>query len=69
MAKMTEHGTVEICIRITVHVDPTNVELLYRIDQSSGPFSLINVVRSEVESNLESMAYVQPLLSKLTFEN
>ena len=50
---------MKICIRVTVHVDPTADELRARVDQSIGPCSPADVVRSEVESNLESVSYVR----------
>lgn len=59
MPDVIEPGTVEVGIRVTVHVDPTDEELLDRVDQSSGPLTVAEVVRSEVESNLESVSYVR----------
>ena len=59
MAHVIEPGTMEICIRVTVHVDLTADELLARADQAIGPCSPADVVRSEVESNLESVSYVR----------
>ena len=56
MAHVIEPGTIEICIRVTVHVDLTADELLARADQFISP---ADVVRSEVESNLESVSYVR----------
>ena len=48
---------VEIELRVTVSIDPTNEELLERRDDSPGA-APADVVRNEVESNLESVAYV-----------
>jgi len=44
---------------VTVQVDPSDDELLDRYDESSSPFSVADVVRSEIQSNLESVSYVR----------
>jgi hypothetical protein len=49
---------VTVTFAVTVRVDPTNDELLDRFDESSGPFSVTNIVANEIESNLESVSYV-----------
>ncbi len=59
MGNQIETGTVEVRIRVTVDLDPTDGELLDRADQSSGRLALADVVRSEIESNLESVSYVR----------
>ena len=54
-----ENGCITVRLTVTVDVDPTNDELLDRFDQSSGSFSITDVVRAEIESNLESVSYVR----------
>lgn len=54
-----EKRCVVVTVIVTVHVDPDNGELLERSDVSSGPLSVEEVVRAEVESNLESVSYVR----------
>ena len=49
----------EIELRVTVSIDSTSDELRERLDNSAGAASPADVVRSEVESNLESVPYVQ----------
>ena len=44
---------------VTVQVDRSDDELLDRYDESSSPFSVADVVRSEIQSNLESVSYVR----------
>lgn len=58
---MADHDRRDITVRLslTVHVDPTDDELLDRYDQSNRPFSVANVVSDEVRSNLESVSYVR----------
>jgi len=58
---MCTHNNAYITVKfvVTVQVDPTDDELLDRFDQSSGPFSVADVVRAEIESNLESVSYVR----------
>jgi hypothetical protein len=46
-------------LAITVEVDPASNELLDLFDRSCGSFSISDVVRSEIESNLESVPYVR----------
>ena len=53
------NGYITVRFTVTVQVDPTDDELLDRFDESSGPFSIAEVVRSEIESNLESVSYVR----------
>jgi hypothetical protein len=50
---------IAITVKVTVHVDPTDDELLERFDESSGSFSIADVVSAEIESNLESVSYVR----------
>ena len=52
-------GTVRVRVRVWVHIDPTNEELLDRIRESGGTFSIADVVCNEIESNLESVSYVR----------
>ena len=54
-----ENGCITVRLTVTVDVDPTDDELLDRFDQSSGSFSITDVVRAEIESNLESVSYVR----------
>jgi len=49
----------EIEMRVTVVIDRASDELLERLDNSAGAASPADVVRSEVESNLESVGYVR----------
>jgi hypothetical protein len=42
-----------------VAVDPVDEELLERIQDSRGVFSIADVVCNEIESNLESVSYVE----------
>ena len=57
MAHATEDDHLEIELRVMVSIDPKNDELLERISNSPGT-SPADMVCSEVESNLESVAYV-----------
>ena len=50
---------VTVQVIVTVDVDPSDDELLDRFDESSGSFSIAEVVRAEIESNLESVSYVR----------
>ena len=54
-----ENQYLRFTLSVTVQVDPTDDELLDRYDRSTGPFSIIDVVRSEIRSNLESISYVR----------
>jgi len=54
-----ENGCITVRLTVTVDVDPTDEELLDRFDRSNGPFSITEVVRAEIESNLESVSYVR----------
>lgn len=54
-----EKGWITVKLTVTVDVNPTDDELLDRFDQSSGSFSITDVVRAEIESNLESVSYVR----------
>jgi hypothetical protein len=56
---MSAQAYVTVCFMVTVQVDPADEELLDRFDESSGPFSIFDVVRGEIESNLESVSYVR----------
>jgi hypothetical protein len=42
-----------------VSVDATDAALLDRISESNGSLSIDDVVRDEIESNLESVSYVR----------
>ena len=50
---------ITVTLTVIVLVDPTDDELLDRFDGSSGSFSVADVVRGEIESNLESVSYVR----------
>jgi len=50
---------ITVRLLVTVAVDPSDGELLDRFDESSGSFSIAEVVRAEIESNLESVSYVR----------
>lgn len=54
-----EKRYITIVFAVTVQVDPTDDELLDRFDESKGSFSITDVVRAEIESNLESVSYVR----------
>lgn len=58
---MPGHGdsTITVQLMVTVEVDPSDDELLDRFDESSGSFSVAEVVGAEIESNLESVSYVR----------
>jgi hypothetical protein len=58
MAGNHEH-VIAVRIAITVYVNPTKPELLDIINRSGGSRSIIDVVRCEIESNLESVSYVR----------
>ena len=58
MAK-SDSRHIAIMFAVTVHVDPTDEELLAAISESGGSSSIVDVVRSEIESNLESVSYVR----------
>lgn len=46
-------------LAVTVHVDPADDELLDLYDESDDSFSVASIVRSEIQSNLESVSYVR----------
>lgn len=50
-----------VCIRVivTVYVDTTDDTIQSAITESGGLFSAADVVRAEIESNLESVSYVR----------
>ena len=50
---------VIVRVIVTVGVDPSDDGLLDRFDESGGSFSIAEVVRAEIESNLESVSYVR----------
>lgn len=54
-----DNGYITVRLVVTVQVDPTDDELLDKYDESGGPFSVADVVRAEIESNLESVSYVR----------
>jgi hypothetical protein len=54
-----EEGIVEVRFTVTVYVDPAEDDLLAMIKESGGSFSILDVVRGEIESNLESVSYVR----------
>jgi hypothetical protein len=49
---------IAVTFIVAVHVDPKDDELLDRFE-SNGSFSISEVVRAEIESNLESVSYVR----------
>ena len=59
MRKGTEAGKVEVRIAVLVQVDSSDTELLDRMSQSDPSPAVSDVVRSEIQSNLESLSYVQ----------
>ena len=54
-----EKGTVRVAVRVIAYVDPTDQTLAETIAESGGSFSIVDVVRGEIESNLESVSYVR----------
>jgi hypothetical protein len=54
-----EIGCITVQVMVTVDVDPNDDELLDKFDESSSSFSIAEVVRAEIESNLESISYVR----------
>lgn len=50
---------IRLRIAVMVTVDPTDHELLERIRDSRGARSVADVVCDEIESNLESVSYVE----------
>lgn len=44
---------------MAVTVDPTDDELVDRVEKPTGHFSISEVVSAEIESNLESVSYVR----------
>jgi len=50
---------VKIQLSVNVWVDPEDDDLLVPIRESGGTLSVIDVVRAEVASNLESVSYVR----------
>ena len=54
-----DNAYITVLVLVTVDVDPSDGELLDRFDESSGSFSIAEVVRAEIESNLESVSYVR----------
>ena len=54
-----EKGTVRVTVRVIAYVDPTDQTLAETIAESGGSFSIVDVVRGEIESNLESISYVR----------
>lgn len=59
MTYVIEEGIVEVALKVRVFVDPEEEELLEVIGKSGGSFSILDVVRAEIESNLESVSYVR----------
>lgn len=55
----SEKRYVTVRLSLTVLVDANDHELLDRYDETNGSFSVANIVRSEVQSNLESVSYVR----------
>ena len=53
---------IHVQIAVTVAVDPHDLTLLDIIQRSGGSLSIRDVVRAEVESNLESVSYVRHVL-------
>ena len=56
---LDEKACITVKLAVTVQVDPSDDELLDRFDESRGSFSIVEVVRAEIESNLESVSYVR----------
>ncbi len=56
-----DNGYITVRLMVTVDVDPSDDELLDRFDESSGSFSIADVVRAEITSNLESVSYVRDI--------
>lgn len=54
-----DNSDITVRVMVTVGVDPSDDELLDRFDESSSSFSIAEVVRAEIESNLESVSYVR----------
>jgi hypothetical protein len=54
-----EKRCVVVTVIVTVHVDPDDDELLERSSESSSTLSVDEIVRAEIESNLESVSYVR----------
>lgn len=54
-----DNSCITVQVMVTVDVDPSDDELLDRFDESSGSFSIADVVRAEIASNLESVSYVR----------
>jgi hypothetical protein len=50
---------IRLRIGVMVTVDPGDEELLDRIRESRGALSIADVVCNEIESNLESVSYVE----------
>jgi len=46
-------------LTVAVAVDPSDDELVERVEEPTGPFSIIEVVGAEILSNLESVSYVR----------
>jgi hypothetical protein len=50
---------VQVVLDLTVQVDPEDEQLLEIVRRSRRPLTIPDVVRCEVESNLESVPYVR----------
>jgi hypothetical protein len=59
MTDVSEPNTVSVVLAMTVQVDPDDVPLVEILAVSGGTCSIADVVRAEVESNLESVSYVR----------
>jgi len=54
-----EDKTVVLDIRVRVHVDPADSGIVEQMRESKGDLSILDIVRAEIESNLESVSYVR----------
>ena len=53
-----DQSAVEVRLAVTVYVNPSDGTLLDVIKESHGAHSVRDIVRGEIESNLESVSYV-----------
>lgn len=54
-----EQSLVPVIVVLTAYVDPNDEGLWDAIWESQGSLSVADVVRAEIESNLESVSYVR----------
>lgn len=55
---VTNQKSVSLSIIVSVVVNPNDDALLETIRDSGGTFSIMGIVRAEIESNFESVSYV-----------